>query len=125
MISNPSCSPRGVGNLQQILISRRKTRELATLRELYKLLTTGFPDLPRYQKQKHVVHSYDQHTWDAFYRGAISRDDIYKSVVNNCDSPMDSDVLAHCHRKKQGYRWSNKICYNPEILIRELPQLLI
>ena len=108
-------------NGQTLNVVDRITRELNTMRELYKLLRTGFPDLPRYQKQKHGVHFYDEDTWDAFYRGAIDSDDIYKSVGNTCDSPMSNGVLAHCHRKYPGYKWSNKICYNPNVLARNLP----
>ena len=71
-------------------------RRLETCRNIYRLLRTEFPDLPRYKKTNFVVHS-----------------------AKTCTSAMSHGILAHTHPHPDDPE-SGKICFNKRALL-ELP----
>lgn len=79
-------------------------KRLETCRNIYQLLKSEFPDLPKFRKSKVVIHSYKEKV--IHHRNGWTE----TKMVGTCDGQMSSNY-AHCHQD------TNQICFQQKHLL--------
>ena len=84
-------------------------KKLETCKNIYQLLKTGFPDLPKYKPHKLVINHHEEKI--IHHRNGTTT----RKQLGNCSSGMKGN-LAHAHGRHGKYK--NQICFNPQWLIK-------
>ena len=84
-------------------------KKLETCKNIYQLLKTGFPDLPKYKPHKLVICHHAEKI--IHHRNGTTT----TKQLGNCPSGTGGE-LAHAHGRHGKYK--NQICFNPRWLIK-------
>jgi len=84
-------------------------KKLETCKNIYQLLKTGFPDLPKYKPHKLVIVHHEEKI--IHHRNGTTT----RKQLGNCPSGTGGE-LAHAHGRHGKYK--NQICFNPRWLIK-------